>query len=413
MKDKPVVRYHAPTPEQELLLKAALLEGPEGIAAWRQWSTRVDPEELDDDSCRLLPLLYDALHRRGISDAWLRRSKAFYRRTWYENTLRFYTGAAVLRALDDTGINTMLLKGPALALRYYRDAGLRPMDDFDILVPTHQGGAAVDVLKKLGWTPVFESVGIAEDEALAIGHAYPFRNARDQAVDLHWHVFYQRIDSTADNEFWAAARPMRLAGVLTQVLSPEDQLLHVCVHGMERAWWGGERQPNLRWVADAMMILRTAAEELNWDRLFVQAQRLHFVLPMREALGYLHGLLGAHIPAPALARIRTAPVPTAERVAELARTRPSKRWGPWLALGVRYLEYSSTLPPDVGVFRRLAGLPSFLRRRWGSGPVWMLPFAAVFRSIRRIGWLWKDPRAIAAAGGSASPRDGAALRSSE
>lgn len=413
MKGTPVGRYRAPTPDQELLLKAALLEGPEGIAAWTHWSTNADPEGLDDDSCRLLPLLYDTLHSRGISDAWTRRAKGFYRRTWCENTLRFHTAAAVLRALHDAGIKTMLLKGPALVLGYYRDAGLRPMDDFDILVPTSQGGAAVDVLKKLGWAPVFGSVGIAEDEALAVGHAYPFRNARDQAVDLHWHVFYQRINATADNEFWAAARPLRLADVVTQILSPEDQLLHVCVHGMERAWWGGERQPNLRWIADAMMILRTAAEELNWDRLFVQAQRLHFVLPMREALGYLQGLLGAPIPASALARIRTAPVSTTERVAELARTRPSKRWGPWLALGVRYLEYSSTLPPEVGRLRRLAGLPSFLRRRWGSGPVWTLPLAALFRSIRRIGWLWRDPRAIAAVRGSASPREETTLRSHE
>jgi len=386
VKSERVTTYHAPTRDQELLLKTALLAGPDAIAAWTEWSARADPERLDEDSGRLLPLVYDALRKSEISDDWARRLERAYRRTWYDNTLRFHAAAAVLRALHDAGIKTMLLKGPALTLRYYRNAGLRPMDDFDILVPTHHGAAALDVLKGLGWTPIFESVGVAEDEALAVGHAYPFRNGGGQTVDLHWHVFYQRISSTADAEFWAAARPMSFSGVPTRSLGPEDQLLHVCVHAMERTWWGGERRPNLRWVADALMILRTDAGEFDWNRLFAQMQRFRFVLPMREALNYLHDLLGAQIPQTALTRVRTVPVPLAERIAEQARTRPSKRWGPWLALAVRYLEYSSTLPPNAGLLRRLAGLPSFLGRRWGSAPGWSLPFVAAFRGIRRIGW---------------------------
>jgi hypothetical protein len=387
-----VRRYRAPTPDQELLLQACFLDAPDAIAAWTQWSGHVDPGQLDDDSSRLLPMLYHALHKHGVSDPWMGRLKNVYRQTWVDNTLRFHLAATVLRALHEAGIQTMLLKGPALALRYYGDLGLRPMEDVDILVPTHQGPAALDILKGLGWTPAFECVGFTEGEALEVGHAYPFRKPRGQAVDLHWHVFYQRVTSNADSEFWAAACPVTLSGVSTQTLCPADHLLHVCVHAMERAWWGGERRPNLRWVADAMIILRNAAQELDWDRLLTQAQRLQFVLPMREALDYLHERVGAQIPATALARIRTLPVPLAERVAERARTRPSRQWGPWVALGVRYLEYCSTLPADAGLLRRLAGLPAFFRRQWGSAPGWTLLFAAIFRGVRRIRWVMERHR---------------------
>jgi hypothetical protein len=378
--------YHAATWQQELLLRAALAEGPEGVAAWKQWKAAVDPEQLDYDSYCLLPLLYDALRKRGVSDPETGRLKGVYRRTWYDNTLRFHAAAEVLRALHATGIQTLLLKGAALSQSYYRDPGLRPMDDFDILVPTRQGAAALDLLKACGWTPLFDLVGFSEAEALASGHAYPFRNARDQQIDLHWHVFYQRVHPDADGAFWQGARPITVSGVQTLRLNPADQLLHVCVHGTERAWWGGERMPNLRWVADAAMILRNARQELDWDRLFAQTQRFEYVLPMREALGYLHDIFASELPAAALSRIRAARVPVAERIAERARTRPSHLWGPWVALGVSYLEYRSTLPPGPGLLERLAGLTSFLGRRWGTDRTWKLPFMAVFRGLRRILW---------------------------
>ena len=386
-------RYRAPTRQQELLLKAALLDGPACVDAWTQWIASVDPNDLDCDSYGLLPLLYSALERQGIVHREMGRLRGVYRRTWYDNTLRFHAAAAVLRHLHDAGIKTMVLKGAALTLRYYRDAGLRPMDDFDILVPTREGPRALGVLKGLGWTSIdIDLVGKTEAEALAIGHAYPFRNDRGQEVDLHWHVFYQRVYLAADSDLWAAAHPIALSGVPTLTLSPADQLLHVCVHGMERLGWGGDREPNLRWVPDATMILRHAREELDWDRLFTQARRLHFVLPMREALSFLHDLLAAPIPATDLARFQATPVPLAERIAEQARTRPHQRWGPWVALGVRYLEYCSTLPPDVGVLRRLAGLPAFFGRRWGGAPLLHLPFVAMFRGLRRIRWAIEDHR---------------------
>ncbi len=385
-------RYHAPTREHELLLKAALLDGPAAVAAWKEWSASVDLDHLGDDSYCLLPLMAGALERRGIADPGMGRLKGVYRRTWYDNTLRFHSAAAVLRALHDAGIETMLLKGAALTLRYYRDAGLRPMDDFDILVPTRQGPRALDVLKGLAWTPNAEVACKTEVEALAIGHAYPFLNARDQAIDLHWHVFYQRVHLAADSGLWAAANPIVLSGVPTLTLTPADQLLHVCVHGTERLGWSRDREPNLRWVPDAMMILRNAGEELDWDRLLAQARRLQFVLPMREALSFLHDVLAAPIPAAALARLQAMRVPLGERIAERARSRPHERWGPWVALGVRYLEYCSTLPPDVGVLRRLAGLPAFFGRRWGDATPWHLPFVAIFRVLRRIRWAVESHR---------------------
>jgi hypothetical protein len=382
-----LVPYRGATWQQEQLLKAVLLEGPASLAAWEQWRTHVDPEQLDYGSHRLLPLLYSTLQRQGISDPQLGRFKGVYRRSWYDNMLRFNAATAVLRAFQDAGIKTMLLKGAALALGYYRDPGLRPMDDFDILVPTPQGPAAVDVLKTLGWAPCVEFAAGTEAEALAAGHAYPFKDAAGRQVDLHWHVFYQRLSPSADEALWTRALPMMFHGVPTHTLNPADQLLHVCVHGTQMlCWWRNDERANLRWIADAMMIFRQAPEEIDWNRLLTLAQRLHYVLPLREALGYLCDVFDAPVPPDVMRRVGRVPVSLGERIAEQARSRPPKHWGPWVALGWRYLEYSSNLSADVGVLGRLAGLPAFFQRRWGQVPLWHLPFVAAWRGLRRVRW---------------------------
>ena len=138
-----------PTWQQELLLQAALMRGPNAIGAWNRWRSGVDIETLDPESLRLLPQLYDTLRRQGVSDPALGRLKDAYRRTWYENQLLFHALSGLLRSLHEAGIQTVLLKGAALVSQYYRDYGLRPMHDLDILIPAGQSSQALRLLTTL------------------------------------------------------------------------------------------------------------------------------------------------------------------------------------------------------------------------------------------------------------------------
>jgi len=74
-----------PTREQELLLRAALLQGNDAINAWHEWKSSVDIEQLDQGSYRLLPLLYRSLHIDGVEDPLMNKLKGVYRMTWYKN----------------------------------------------------------------------------------------------------------------------------------------------------------------------------------------------------------------------------------------------------------------------------------------------------------------------------------------
>ena len=142
-----------PTPDQELLLRAALLEGDEAMQAWLDWRSGVEFDLLGRPSRRLLPLLYRNLRSLGVQDPLMSKLKRAYQSTWYRNQIRFRDMGKVLSSFHEVGIQTMVLKGVALALLHYEDPGLRPMGDGDVLVLTEQAPEAVELLASLGWRP--------------------------------------------------------------------------------------------------------------------------------------------------------------------------------------------------------------------------------------------------------------------
>jgi len=222
-----------PTWQQELLLRAALLQGKNSIEAWEKWKSSTDINQLDLGSHRLLPQLYRNLHVQGVKDRLLEKFKGIYRRTWCDNQLLFHEVSALLRSLGDAGIETIVLKGAALALLHYRDCGLRPMNDFDVMVHVEQRSAAIDLLRKLGWTPIPRSPEGVTETYLSVVNSHGFTHIAGRECDLHWHLFPECCQVDADNDFWEQAVPFEIHDVLSRSLAPTDQLLHVCVHGAE------------------------------------------------------------------------------------------------------------------------------------------------------------------------------------
>ena len=307
-----------PTSAQRLLLRAALLRGPEAVSAWRQWARAVDLDDLDAGSVRLLPQLYRNLERQGVfdtvsdSDPMIGRLKGVYRHAWYGNQVRLRDAAAVLRELRRRGIEPMLLKGAALTLLHYRDFGCRPMEDVDILVRTREWRAAVGVLADLGWMAL---VPVTSRRAAA-SHAAEFVDGRGQHIDLHWHLLPDGCWPGADDQFWERGSAATLHGVRVSVLEATDQLFHTCAHGVK---W--EHVPPLRWIADAALILGDPAVSIDWERLVRLADRLRLILPLRDALTYLDGALELPVKRSALAALQAAAVTPAERWEYRLRTR--------------------------------------------------------------------------------------------
>jgi putative nucleotidyltransferase-like protein len=296
------------TPSQRLLLRAALLEGEPALDAWREWNRREVVEELDEASDRLVGLLWRNLDAHGIEHHTMAKLKGVYRHTWFKNQSVLRQAGVPIRALREAGIPTLALKGATLCPLYYRDWGVRRMEDFDLLVPPDRAADAMAALRAIGATP---SASDAE-AGVPLKHSEPFSHPDGWTMDLHWYSLWR---SAPDQTIWDHAVPLDVGGEQTLAPGPTHQLLLVCIHGAD---W--DAKSPIRWVADATAVIR--AVEVDWDLLVKEAKERLLTVALGSTLEYLRDSVDTPVPEDVLQRLHEAPSPRFERVAFRQTTRP-------------------------------------------------------------------------------------------
>jgi hypothetical protein len=388
-----------PTKEQQLLLQASLLQGNVATDAWLTWKSIVDLNNIDPGSYRLFPLLYFNLRLNGIEDPLMNIFQWVYRNTLSKNRMLFQNISELLNCFYNEGIQIMLLKGTSLILLYYKDYGLRPMIDVDILVHTREASDTIRLLSKLGWnstiTPLkgFTNIGFLsklgwtprerpfEDfskEYFSVRHAHDFVNPNKFTLDLHWHLLHGYNDENSDFDFWDGAIKTRIDDFPTFALNPTDQLLHVCAHGVR---W--DPVTPIRWIADAITIVKKAQHEIDWDRMISLVKRHRLILPIKEALYYLRAYLLAPVPETVLEELQTSSISKTEFFEYRVRTRPPGVLDGLLELHLLYGFYSRQTG-KANVFRKIATFPKFLEHVFGMDRFRHLILYALFELMRRI-----------------------------
>jgi hypothetical protein len=356
-----------PDARETLLLRAALGDGPAALADWERWRALVPLDDAPGDSVGLIPLLYRNLRRLGVDAAATARYAGVYRHSWAANRLAFRATAEVLAALGDAGIETLVLKGAALALGHYRDAGARPMSDVDVMVPRGRVAEARGVLATAGYAMT------GSERELALGHSVPFVDARGRNLDLHWHISGEARQPGADEPFWRAAVPLAVEGVATRALAPTDLLYHVIEHAH------ASNNAHLRWAADAVTVLRGGG--IDWARLIAHARARRMVLAVRAALGWLRDALGAGVPDAPIAELEAAPIAWVDRLEYHGRLSANPySFGRIL---VRLWCQHRRASPARGL-GLAAGFPGYLGAYYDVDSPWRLPALGLRRGLRRI-----------------------------
>ncbi len=300
-----------PNDHQALLLQAALGDDERAVAALGAWDAAVDLDAIDHESFCLLPLLYVNLVDRQLAGSWrhFARVAGIYRQNWYRNQLLLATLREAIDAFSAAGIPTMMLKGAPLALAYYPRPACRQMADVDLLVPCDRAAEAWTVALASGLQPRFP----AEFWPPRISASKPFMHRRGWDVDLHVHVMHECLAREADDDLWRAAVPIAIDGSPTATLRAEDHLLHALVHARQAP------VPPLRWITDAVMILRRTGAAFDWALFYERAAARELTLHVGLGLRYLSNRFGVDVPAAILARFEQTPPALAERVAAFSR----------------------------------------------------------------------------------------------
>jgi hypothetical protein len=363
-----------PTPHQELLLRAALLDGEPALEAWNEWRRNVNIDVIDYGSHRMVPLLYRNLQRHGVKDPLMDRLKGVYRYYLYKNEILMHRIGSLLAAFEDAGIETIVLKGAALIQLYYRESGLRPMLDADVLVHAHQAEQAMEVLARLKWKPRYKEPQMR----IPIIHSTPFEDDGGRQVDLHWHLFWECFNASDDDDYWDNAIPIQIGGVKTLALNPTDQLLHTCWHG---ARWN--EVPPIRWVADAMAILRASAAEIEWLSLLKKAQRHRIVMPVKDSLEYLKKKFDAPVPDSLLTSLSAVRISKIELENYQMTLNPMAPPTTTKILRMLYYDYRWLSSSTSSRFKTLT-FAKHLQAKWNIERLWQVPLYMSIRMIRRV-----------------------------
>ncbi len=306
-----------PNPVQYQLLSTCLLRDKSAaVAAWRGWKSRIDLDDLDFASFRIMSLVYRRLLELEIQDVDMGRIKGIYRFQWTKNKLAFRGKADLLQAFAAAGIETMLLKGAALSQMVYSDPSARTMHDLDFLVHLFDARKAMDLLRARGWVPQH----FDPEAAIEYLHACSFLHPEFGEVDLHWHIMRSRCQVDRDERLWAAAIDCKFEDAPTKVLCPADLFLHACEHSLHNS-----SSSSLQWIVDACFILRHSRQPMDWNRLVEQTKRFRLTLPVRETLSYLHRHFDENIPEDVTVALANIPVPIADRIEFFLAGRPEKK----------------------------------------------------------------------------------------
>ena len=212
---------------------------------------------------RVSPLLWRALHDAGVTDdsaAMLELEQDAKRCRAQSRLVLPQIGRLALAPLAAAGLETLVVKGGALAHRY-PDPGLRPMDDLDMLVQHGDADRVAAVLVEGGWQqrPTPDRRGFQRD---LVHPSLPGLH-----IDLHhelssWRTRANRLTST---QLWDARMPATLFGAPAFVLRPEHEVVFLASHA-SKPYHGFDR---LIWSVDLAVVIADAEAHggLDWSRV--------------------------------------------------------------------------------------------------------------------------------------------------
>lgn len=241
------------------------------------------------------PLLYERLKQflpgLSVPGSVSARLRNVYLTSLADTTRLYNQVKIVLSTLQAEGIKVIPLKGIYLAERVYGEPGTRPMLDVDLLLERSQLRQAVEIMAEAGYEPGYPFQ--VEEECRVMHHLPGLYKTGTQHLELHWNLAPLTAPFTIPIEqLWESARPGKIAGIEVLEMSPEDCLLHLCLHTAYLDAFSSGLRP----VCDIAWSIQKFRDRLDWDLLLEHAVSWKAERSMILALKVAQKMLGTEFP---------------------------------------------------------------------------------------------------------------------
>ncbi len=353
-------------PMQELLIKAIISEDGMALQYCNEWLNNIDLDKVDGGSYRLIPMLYQKLVRLEGSDTEneiMGKLKGIYRYYFYKNNLIIHRLFKTLKILNEAGIRIMLLKGIALVLDYYpEDYGLRPMNDVDIFVDKEKVDETIELLAQYGWK-------IYPARAF---HALTLINNDGYVLDLHYYLLQQCCWDNIDSSLWEHANVINFKGLPLYTLSPADQILHNCAHGVKWSVF-----PSIRWIIDVVTIIDAHKNSIDWHRLISESKRRSLTLTLFHALKYIESIASGRVPDWVIEELHKEPTKKSEKILFNVLTKSSGNIKMHWALHVNN-------NPNKSLLNNLITFPLIIKAMYGLKNCFVIPGFLISKMFHKV-----------------------------
>ena len=184
------------------------------------------------------------------------------------NALLFRQTAQMIKELSARGIPVMLLKGVHLSRFVYAEPALRSMADVDIMVRREKLGEAEKAYLDHGFGPLPRPN--LEEFCAWSNHLAKLIKPGAPVVELHWSIERPTNPFRIDLDgLWTRSRTATLEGAPVRILSPEDLLLHLALHG---SYHHRLDHAALKGLVDVNAVVAKHESDIDWQKLTDRAR---------------------------------------------------------------------------------------------------------------------------------------------
>ena len=169
--------------------------------------------------------------------------------------------------MEKAAIPVILLKGAHLGEFVYRNIGLRPMSDLDLMVPRESLMQSLQLAQKLGYE--LSKPFNLEVELLLEHHLPALIVSQSISLEIHWNLIDANLPlKIEEKNLWEHVQPVLVGKTKAFVLSPEDLLLHLCVHAAYQDTFNF----HLRALVDINQVI-SENKAMDWEQVRMRAFR--------------------------------------------------------------------------------------------------------------------------------------------
>ena len=244
------------------------------------------------------PILYWVVSNAEIPrkiPGWLKQK---WEQAYFDNFLRNEEYLGVLRTLlercEEEGLPVIVLKGPALIGRIYKDPALRTLSDLDILCSKGDLHEIINIGRSMGYKMMDDG-----DDPAATHHVAMHRAASGAILEFHFMPYEVIQDHTKFMQLaWDRREWIDVGGVHCPVLSLEMELLFNIAHLVQHQF-----DVSPKHFLDIAGLLVFCSGELNWDGINTLFRDFGLQKPFALTTGFLSTMM--HLP-----RVSQAPLLT-------------------------------------------------------------------------------------------------------